>query len=103
MMSDRTLYYFAVGGTGALSVEPLLHLCAAGLGPDRLSVTIVDADAGNPAMSRALELLVTYRQVREMFGKPTEGFFRTEVLAPGKGGATWTPIGSGNGATSGEI
>ena len=101
-MSDRTLYYFAVGGTGALSVEPLLHLCAAGLGPARLSVTLIDADAGNPALARALELLLTYTQVRELFGKPTDGFFRTEIIST-KGGGTWTPLGTGNGAVSGEV
>ena len=40
-MPDSTLYYFAVGGTGALTVEPLLLL----LGGNRLDAFIVKVPA----------------------------------------------------------
>src|SRR5215216_5539849 len=86
--SERTLYYFAVGGTGALTVEPLLLLCAAGIGPRRLAVVLIDADAANPALARAQALLKNYEQVREAFGKPEQGFFSTE-----RSQSVWSPLG----------
>jgi hypothetical protein len=103
-MSETTnLFYFAVGGTGALSVEPLVHLCAAGLGPPSLRVVIVDADSASPAVERALELLEQYRRVREAFGRPAKGFFRTDIGHTHQEEAQWSPIGKENpGADGGD-
>src|SRR5437762_1746936 len=79
-MAQRTLYYFAVGGTGALSIEPLLHLCAAGLGPERLSILIIESDAGCPAVKRALGLIEAYDRVRSGFGSPAIGSILMHAL-----------------------
>ncbi|HKG95382.1 MAG TPA: hypothetical protein VKA84_25910 [Gemmatimonadaceae bacterium] len=91
--ADKTLYYFAVGGTGALTVEPLLLLCAAGVGPRRLAVVLIDADAANPALARAQALLKNYEQVREAFGKPEQGFFSTELVRTQRSQSVWSPLG----------
>jgi hypothetical protein len=91
--TEKTLYYFAVGGTGALSVEPLLHLCAAGLGPRRLSVMLIDPDTASPAITRAERLLRLYANVRQAFGKPTDGFFSTELIRTKRSEQVWSPLG----------
>jgi hypothetical protein len=101
-MPGRTLYYFAIGGTGAQSVEPLLHLCAAGLGPDRLSVILIDPDAGNPALGRALDLIDQYEHVRRSFGNPSNGFFRTELIRTDRQHSVWSPLGVGGSQATGE-
>jgi hypothetical protein len=101
-MSERTLYYFAIGGTGALSVEPLLHLCAAGVGPDRLGIILIDPDAANPALERALALIERYQNVRKDFGSPAEGFFRTELIRTQRQQSVWSPLGSGNDHIQGQ-
>src|SRR5437868_4187251 len=93
-MPSDTLYYFAVGGTGALTVEPLILLCAAGLGPTRLAVTLIDADAANPAFARAQMLLKQYGDVRNSFGRPANGFFRTELIRTKRSESVWSPLGS---------
>ena len=39
-----TNYVIGIGGTGARVVEARVHCCAAGLGPEQLSLLIVDPD-----------------------------------------------------------
>src|SRR5215212_6288482 len=102
-MSANTLYYFAAGGTGALSVEPLLHLCAAGVGPDRLAIILIDADVGSPALGRAQELIGLYDEVRRAFGRPAQGFFRTELIRTGRAESVWSPLGVGDAARLGSV
>ncbi|HET7233902.1 MAG TPA: hypothetical protein VFJ16_28080 [Longimicrobium sp.] len=96
MSETNTLYYFAIGGTGALSVEPLVHLCAAGLGPPSLRVVLIDADSASPSVERALELLDQYRRVREAFGRPARGYFRTDIDPTRHDRVHWSPIGREN-------
>lgn len=96
MNETTALYYFAIGGTGALSVEPLVHLCAAGLGPPSVRVVLIDADSASPAVERALELLEQYRRVREAFGRPARGFFRTDITPTQQERVHWSPIGKEN-------
>ncbi|HET7463735.1 MAG TPA: hypothetical protein VFJ82_20945 [Longimicrobium sp.] len=96
-MSETTaLYYFAIGGTGALSVEPLVHLCAAGLGPPSLRVVMIDADGASPSVERALEIVKQYQRVREAFGRPAQGFFRTDIHPVRQELVHWSPIGKEN-------
>ena len=102
-MAANTLYYFAAGGTGALSVEPLLHLCAAGVGPDRLAVILIDADVGSPALGRAQELIGLYDEVRRAFGRPAQGFFRTELIRTSRAESVWSPLGVGDAARLGSV
>lgn len=94
--AGRSLTYFALGGSGIRALEPLLHLCAVGLGPRQLKVVLVDPDSSNDAVARARGLLDLYRRVREEVardGAPEDGYFRTEVVDV-LGGASqlWSPI-----------
>ncbi len=97
----RSLTYFALGGSGIRALEPLLHLCALGLGPRQLKVVMIDPDQSNAAVSRSRALLDQYRRVRAELtrdGAPDEGYFRTDVLdvlEAGReqgGSVLWSPI-----------
>src|SRR4029079_8821216 len=101
-MADRTLHYFAVGGTGCLTVEPLLHLSAAGLGPARLGIIAVEAAAVTSALGRALNLIDLYTRVRSMFCNPSEGFLRTELIRVELRQSFWSPLGDGTSSALGE-
>lgn len=92
---QRSLVYFALGGSGARALEPMLHLCALGLGPGQLRVLLVDPDQANAAITRARRLMDQYRAVRTHLAAAgaTGGFFRTEVLDVLPGEAVWSPIG----------
>jgi hypothetical protein len=92
----RSLTFFALGGSGIRALEPLLHLCALGLGPRQLRVVLIDPDQSNAAVARSRSLLDLYRRVRDELardGAPEDGYFRTEVVdALGGGSALWSPI-----------
>lgn len=92
----RSLTFFALGGSGIRALEPLLHLCALGLGPRQLRVVLVDPDQSNAAVARSRTLMDLYRRVRDELardGAPDDGYFRTEVLDALAGGSVlWSPI-----------
>lgn len=92
----HSLTFFALGGSGIRTLEPLLHLCALGLGPRQLKVVLIDPDQSNAAVARSRGLMDLYRRVREEVardGVPEDGYFRTEVLdALGGGSVLWSPI-----------
>lgn len=77
-------YYIGVGGTGARVAEALVHLCAAGLGPDELFLMLIDPDAGNGNLSRTTELLSKYRDVQRQIASRAGGVvgFRTKIITP---------------------
>ena len=54
-----------LGGTGAKVVESFVHLCAAGLGPPRVSVAFVDQDQSNGNTLRARQSLARYAAAHE--------------------------------------
>jgi hypothetical protein len=90
------LVYFAVGGTGLRSVEPLLHLCALGLGPDQLRLVLIDPDQTHPAGTSAVELMQMYQRVRlQMPRNATTRYFATEITSVDEG--IWSPIGRSTG------
>lgn len=93
-LRDRTLTLFAVGGSGNLSVLPLLHLCALGLGPRRLKLVLIDPDQSNSSVSRARALMDLYMKTREQMraGGSPEGYFRTELIDGLGGQVVWSPI-----------
>lgn len=93
--SRGSLNYFALGGSGIRTLEPLLHLCALGLGPRQLAVVLIDPDQSNAAVTRTRELLDIYRRVRTALsrdGAPEDGYFRTEVVDVLEGEVLWSPI-----------
>ena len=62
-MSDD-LFLITGGGTGAKVAEALVHLCAAGLGPRRVHLLVIDADSDNGNLKRALATAEDYQQLQ---------------------------------------
>ncbi|MEP6620002.1 MAG: hypothetical protein ABJE47_11830 [bacterium] len=94
-ISKRTLTVFAVGGSGIRSIEPLLHLCALGLGPRQLKILLVDPDQSNDAVQRIRGLIDLYLEARTGLtdnGPADGGYFRTEVVDVLDKGILWSPI-----------
>lgn len=63
-------YFIGIGGTGARVAESLVHLCAAGLGPEHLTLFLIDPDKGNGNLSRTTGLLAAYTKARQSFRDP---------------------------------
>lgn len=61
-MSD--LFVITGGGTGAKVAESLAHLCAAGLGPKRLHLLMIDSDTANGNLRRAASTIAVYQQMQ---------------------------------------
>jgi hypothetical protein len=55
----------AIGGSGARCLEALVYLCAAGLGPERLNLVVVDADSANGNVEQCLRCAADYHIIRE--------------------------------------
>jgi hypothetical protein len=93
-MEGRALTLFALGGSGIRAIEPLLHLCALGLGPRQLQLVLIDPDQSNFAVTRSRQLIEAYRAARAAIGErsaPT-GYFRTEVIDAVGRELVWSPI-----------
>ncbi|MGI8546512.1 MAG: hypothetical protein ACR2M1_04140 [Gemmatimonadaceae bacterium] len=75
-------YVIGIGGTGARVIEALVHCCAAGLGPDRLNIFLIDPDEGNGNLSRTKNLITAYqdchRIYREHSANPQQ-LFKTDI------------------------
>lgn len=75
-------YVIGIGGTGARVIEALVHCCAAGLGPDRLNIFLIDPDEGNGNLSRTKDLISAYqdchRIYREHSASPQQ-LFKTDI------------------------
>ncbi len=94
-LSSRTMTFFGLGGSGVRAAEPLLHLCALGLGPRQLNIVLIDPDQSNAAVTRTRELLDLYRRTRAALtdkSGPADGYFRTEVKDVIGQTALWSPI-----------
>jgi hypothetical protein len=92
--AQRTLTFLALGGSGIRTVEPLLHLCALGMGPRQLRLVLIDPDQSNAAVKRTRALIETYRQTQRLLagqGAATS-YFRTEVVDALGDGGVWSPI-----------
>ena len=65
-------FFIGIGGTGAKCAEALIHLCAAGLGPDRCSIMLVDQDepngnaSGAGACSRPMYSCMGFSRIRAL-------------------------------------
>jgi len=87
-----TLYVFCIGGTGALCLESLVHLCATGQGPKKLVPVIMDPDANNANVMRTVGIINAYRDIRARLDPGyNSGFFATEIeLAENT--LVWSPL-----------
>lgn len=63
-MTGRNIF-IGFGGTGAKIAEILVHLCAAGLGPDSIILGLGDQDASGGNTGAANRTLADYRKVRD--------------------------------------
>lgn len=99
-------YVIGIGGTGAKCVEALIHLCAAGLMPDRknvqgqpigkedLYVAFVDSDVSNGSLERARITLNQYSACKSNKLGSCD-LFKTQVYVGKKDGKTfdtWSPF-----------
>ncbi|MEL7361537.1 MAG: hypothetical protein AAFN13_05660 [Bacteroidota bacterium] len=78
-------YFIGIGGTGARVAESLVHLCAAGLGPEDLTLFLIDPDKGNGNLSRTTGLMEAYKRARGSFTNPAGddvAAFRTNLSLP---------------------
>ncbi len=88
------------GGSGLRTLEAMLHLCAAGLGPPKLRLLAIDPDGANGNRTRAIGLLEKYRAAQRRFaGKLGTGLnlFGTELdllVTPGHQPElrNWSPV-----------
>lgn len=93
------------GGSGLRVLEAVLHLCAAGLGPEKLRILAVDPDGANGNGSKVTALLGKYRDGAKHFrgklGTDREGqrvqLFGTEldlldVDGRSEGLKIWSPV-----------
>ncbi len=93
------------GGSGLRVLESVLHLCAAGLGPETLRVLAIDPDGANGNGSGVVQLVTKYREGASRFrgklGLDAKGqqltLFGTELdLLDTEGGSIglkiWSPI-----------
>ncbi|MEI6757444.1 MAG: hypothetical protein WCK85_06280 [Chlorobium sp.] len=75
-------YAIGIGGTGSKCIEALVHLCAAGLGPDKLSIFFIDPDKNNGNLNKAKEAIDSYRTCRQMLLNKTpqaQSLFKTDI------------------------
>jgi hypothetical protein len=86
-------YVIGVGGSGARSVEALIHLCAAGLAPvnvDHIKFVMVDPDTANSSWTRTEEITKTYSDLREV----PKGACDFQRLLVERLGSVWSPFGN---------
>ena len=80
------LYIFGIGGTGSRVLRSLTMMLASGVklgqGVDKVVPIIIDPDNSNADLTRAVELMNSYSEVRKQL-KFVEGaksmFFKTEI------------------------
>lgn len=93
------------GGSGLRVLESVLHLCAAGLGPEALRVLAIDPDGANGNGSEVAQLVTKYREGASRFrgrlgldakGQPINLFGTDLDLLEAEGGSRglkiWSPI-----------
>lgn len=74
-----------IGGTGARVIESMVHLCAAGFGPDELSMFLIDPDESNGNLTRTKTLITLYNQCVNKFESTPQTkkeLFKTKIKIP---------------------
>jgi hypothetical protein len=78
------LFLFAIGGTGSRVVKALTMLMAAGVpikNTDAIVPIIIDPDTSNGDLTRTIELLKTYKEIREKGASDSSDFFKTMITS----------------------
>ena len=94
-------YLFCAGGSGARVLEAVMHLCAAGLGPDQFKILMIDPDATGGNLQITNQIINSYNSCEAAFGSKlgkSASFFKTKFslfAADGRGGVSgaWSPVG----------
>ena len=76
------LFVFAIGGTGSRVIKALTMLLGSGVemrGVDRLVPIIIDPDSSNGDLTRTVDILKTYKEIREKTFSKEAGFFKTRI------------------------
>jgi len=76
------LFLFAIGGTGSRVVKALTMLMASGLELKNTSTIIpiiIDPDSANGDLTRTVEILKTYKEIREKSASSHTKFFGTKI------------------------
>ena len=76
------LFVFAIGGTGSRVLKALTMLLASGVelkNVDRMVPIIIDPDTSNGDLTRTVDILKTYKEIRAKTWSPDAGFFKTEI------------------------
>lgn len=81
-------YIVGIGGTGAKCVEALVHVAAAGLLKQSVSVLLVDPDIANGSLDRSIKTLDAYEEARHVI---SESHF-IQVLIKPTTPRVWTPF-----------
>jgi hypothetical protein len=78
------LFVFAIGGTGSRVLKALTMLLASGVElqhVDRVVPIIIDPDTSNGDLTRTVDILKTYKEIRAKTWSPEAGFFKTEICS----------------------
>lgn len=90
-------YVIAIGGTGARCLESLIHLCAIGLGPNKLFILILDPDDAHGNIERLRDVITKYQKCRTslQLGPQQLPLFKTEVeysIDKNRDHLNWSPV-----------
>ncbi|MBC9934184.1 hypothetical protein [Chitinophaga qingshengii] len=76
------LFLFAIGGTGSRVVKALTMLMASGVdikNTDTIIPIIIDPDSANGDLTRTVDILKLYKEIREKGSSPDTGFFQVKL------------------------
>ena len=76
------LFLFAIGGTGSRVAKALTMLLASGVkieNTDTIIPVIIDPDSANGDLTRTVEILKIYREIRDKSFSDSTNFFKTKI------------------------
>src|SRR5580704_13975462 len=76
------LFVFAIGGTGSRVVKALTMLLASGVemkDTEAVVPIIIDPDSANGDLTRTIEILKAYKEIRDKSTSDKSGFFKTKL------------------------
>lgn len=82
-MSFNRLYVFAIGGSGVRTLKALCYLLASGieLPAQQIVPIIIDPDRSNGDLTRTIETLRLYQEIRRRRQGEKTSFFQTEITS----------------------
>jgi len=93
-----TNLFLGLGGTGSKAVENFIHLCAAGLGPNKLWMGMVDQDSANGNVAKTKTAIDTYIELRKDLKNQGKNFIPDDIdflktqISYSKNNYCWCPL-----------